>query len=1781
MAYNLPLPADIEALTLVDLLSWRAQMQPQQTAYTFLLDGETKAAQISYQQLDRQAQAIQKLLVSLGVTNQRALLIYPPGLDYIAAFFGCLYAGVVAVPIYPPRKNRSLLRLQAIIADAQATVALTTSDLLPMVQPLLAEAGNATPLHWVTTDSLDAGSDAIAPLKIAPEQLAFLQYTSGSTSTPKGVMLSHSNLIHNLDLIQRSFNHTPESQGVIWLPPYHDMGLIGGILQPLYAGFPVTLLSPVAFLQRPLRWLQAISHYRATTSGGPNFAYNLCIERITPEQRATLDLSSWTVAFNGAEPIRAETLERFAATFAECGFRREALYPCYGLAEATVLVSGDSIDRQPVLQTVASDALAAHTVIATEPDATEARQLVSSGRERPGVRLQIVDPQTCIRCASGTIGEIWVAGPSVAQGYWSQPEATTSTFAARLADTGEGPFLRTGDLGFLRDGELFVTGRIKDLIIIRGRNHYPQDIEETVGRSHPALRLGGGAAFSVELGGEERLVIVHELERDHRRADSATVAAAVRQAVAAQHELQTSAVVLIKPGSLPKTSSGKIQRQACKAQLLAGELDILGQSWLDESADSGAPEDDLSRDQLLAYAPAERHAVLAADLRSRIAHILRIHPDDIAVEQPLIALGLDSLAAIELSHDLETRLGVQGSLSMILEGTSVATLAETLLSQLGTALPALIVPRDPAAAHPLSQGQRALWYLQQLAPNSTAYTIARALRITGKLDVEALRQSLQALVDRHAALRTTFSLHNNEPVQHVHSTMPVALSVEDASAWSAAARDAEMLAEAQRPFDLERGPLMRARLFTSAADKHLLLVFHHIAVDLWSIVLLLYELRVLYPAARHGGSALLPPPPIQYTDYVYWQNDLLASGEGERLWSYWQRRLAEPLPTLDLPTDAPRAPIQSYQGAQYVFTLDEQITRSLRELAQQSGATLYMTLLAIFTTLLFRYTGQQDLVIGAATTGRRRAELAGLVGYLVNPVVLRIDLAGNPAFADLLRQVRQTVLGALDHQEYPFPLLVERLQPIHDPSRSPLFQVMFVLEKPQLASAQDLAAFILGHSGHPLLLDDLTLEPHPLQQDVAQFDLTLTVVAEGDSLTAGIEYNTALFEALTIQRLAEHFTLLAQTIGAHAQQRLADLDLLTPVEHSLIRGWNATVRDYPRNRTLIELFDACVDHMPDHVAVVLADLAAVQEQITYRELDRRANQLAHHLRGLGVGPDCLVGLCVERSINLVIGILGILKAGGAYVPLDPTYPQERLALMLDTAGVAILLTQERLRAVLPEPIPHVVDLDRDQPMLQQASTERLPMSAAPANLAYVLFTSGSTGRPKGVACHHAGVVNLLDAFQRGWPVPTGAAWSLWASLSFDASVYELFSALLSGGRLEIVPEPIRPDPAAFLQWLEARQIESAFLPPFMVEDLTAAIAQRPERWAFKRLMVGVEPLRGELLATIGRHLPEVKVINAYGPTETTVCSTLYAVDPHAEHQGNTPIGFPLQNSSIYLLDAQMQLVPVGTTGEVYIGGDGLARGYLSRPDLTAERFVPNPWADRPGSRLYRTGDLARYAPDGALRFMGRSDNQVKLRGVRIELGEIEAVLRQHADVREAIVQVSADTYERKQLVAYVVPRDSHVPSSADLRAWLHQRLPSSMLPGAFVMLEQLPLLPNGKLDRRRLAALDRDQRQQAIAFVAPHSLTEQTLAAIWADLLAVERVGAQDHFFELGGHSLLATQLVSRIDEAFQIRLPLQHILQTPTLAELARSIDTLVWVAQEQGGVDDAPAEDHEEFIL
>jgi amino acid adenylation domain-containing protein len=1049
-----------------------------------------------------------------------------------------------------------------------------------------------------------------------------------------------------------------------------------------------------------------------------------------------------------------------------------------------------------------------------------------------------------------------------------------------------------------------------------------------------------------------------------------------------------------------------------------------------------------------------------------------------------------------------------------------------------------IIPVSRDEDLPLSFAQQRLWFLHQLSPDSTAYNLLEALRLEGALNLVALEQSLTELIRRHEILRTTFPMVDGKPVQRIAPPSTVTWQIEDLQGLSTEEQTAQFrqmaIAAALKPFDLAGEPLVQFTLLKLSPYSYILLLkMHHIIYDGWSLSIFFGELSQLYEAFTQGLPSPLAELPIQYADFAVWQRQWLTGEVLDRQLNYWREQLAGLTPILELSTDYPRPPVQTFQGGVECFQLDRHLTQRLKQLSQESDATLFMTLLAAFLVLISRYSGQLDLVVGSPIANRNSKSVEPLMGFFANTLAFRGNLSGNPSFREFHEQVRQTTLSAYAHQDLPFEMLVEKLQLDRDLSRNPLVQVLFSLQNTPQSSSN---------------LSGLIIENMPLPLDVrARFDLEVNYWEIPGGLEGVWCYNSDLFDATTITRIGEHFQTLLQAIVANQEMRISELPLLSPAQrHQLLVEWNDTQVDYPHDLCIHELFAEQVERNPDAVAV-----AFEEQQLTYDELNCRANQLAHCLRSLGVGADVLVGICVERSWEMIVGLLGILKAGGAYVPLDPEYPQERLSFMLADTQIKVLLTQQNLVEKLQKHQVKLVCLDTDSPVIAQCSQDNAiapPIADVQAtNLAYVIYTSGSTGQPKGVEVVHRGVNRLLfgvnyvhlDETQRFLQI---------APISFDASTFEIWGALLHGARCVLFPESI-PTAKSLSEEIHKHGITVLWLTSALfnsiIDDDPQALSE------IKQLLIGGEALS---LAHVNRAfetLPFTQIINGYGPTESTTFTCCYPIPRKIETTiESIPIGSPIANTQVYILDDYLQPVPVGVPGELHVSGAGLARGYLNRPELTQEKFIPNPFDN---SKLYKTGDLARYLPDGNIEYLGRIDHQVKIRGFRIELGEIEAVLSQHEDVQISCVIVREDTPGEKQLVAYIVPQKDVTLTTSELRQFLGNKLPGYMIPSAFVMLDSLPLTPNGKVDRRALKAPAHTSNSDR--FIEVRNQLELKLLQIWSNILKIDKIGVQDNFFDLGGHSLLAPYLMTQIKQQIGKDIPVKDLFQNPTIEQLAAII--------------------------
>ncbi|MEN8443422.1 MAG: amino acid adenylation domain-containing protein, partial [Cyanobacteria bacterium J06555_13] len=1044
------------------------------------------------------------------------------------------------------------------------------------------------------------------------------------------------------------------------------------------------------------------------------------------------------------------------------------------------------------------------------------------------------------------------------------------------------------------------------------------------------------------------------------------------------------------------------------------------------------------------------------------------------------------------------------------------------------------VSRDQAL--PLSLGQERLWFVDQLDGENSAYNASVMIRMNGDLNIQALKAALSAIVNRHEILRTSFPCVSNQPTQCIHPEATFDIELIDLQNIKAGTQEAVLQQQLQEsaiaPFDLEIAPPIRSNLWQLSVTEHmLLLTMHYIIADGWSMGVLTQELSRLYQDFCAENSPSLPALPIQYADYAVWQREWLSPELIDTQLNYWKQQLAGAPQLLQLPTDRPRPNQQTYQGkTKTIELLNVAQTQELETLSQQSGMTLFMTLQAAFSTLLYRYSGQSDILMGTSSANRNRSELESLVGFFINTLVLRTRFEDNPSFATLLTQVRETTLEAYQHQETPFGSVVEALQPKRSLSYSPLIQVQFLLQNAPLEDFK---------------LANLTSTASKLTTVTTKFDLTLSITKTHQGLVADWEYSTDLFDESTIERMAAHLQSILSAIIKNPQLTVEELPLLSAAKSDrILFGWNDTATEYNQDQLIHRLFEAQVTKTPDAVAVVFEE-----KQLTYQELNQKANQLAAYLQRLGVKPDGLVGVCIERSVEMVIGLLGILKAGGAYVPIDPHYPADRIGYMLADSDVSVLLTEKTVHDALPSHNAQVICLDEGWDSIAKHSQKNANVDVASDNLAYVIYTSGTTGNPKGVMNTHHGIRNRLLWMQEAYQLAEGDRVLQKTPFSFDVSVWEFFWTLITGATIVVAKPEGHKDRDYLVNLIAKEKITTLHFVPSMLQVFLQA-AHLEKCSCLKRVFCSGEALPFELTQTFFAKL-QCELHNLYGPTEAAIDVSYWQCHADDELQ-SVPIGRPIANTQLHILDRLLQPVPIGVAGDLYIGGHGLARGYLNRPDLTQEKFIPNPFDSSNATRLYKTGDVARYLPDGNIDYLGRIDNQVKIRGFRIELGEIEVVLNAHPQIQQTVVIATADKNNDKRLIAYVVAQSPI--ANAQLRDHLKAGLPEYMVPSAFVVLDSLPLTPNGKIDRKALPEpsgdINRDQD-----YIAPRTPSEEIIANIFTSVLGLENIGVHDNFFELGGHSLLATQLISRLQVAFSLEIPLRELFAYPTVAQLDSAI--------------------------
>lgn len=1665
------------------------------------------SSRVTYRELDASANRLAEYLCSVGAGRGTIVGIFMErSPEMIVAVLGILKAGAACLPLNPSYPSG---RLAFMLQDSNASAVISEHGLAARLPD------TKTPRIFLDNELKTAmpKTEESVPAAVDPEAAAYVIYTSGSTGEPKGVVMPHRALV-NL----AHWHRTTESRSgrVLQFASLTFDVSFQEIFSTLAAGGTLVLLPDatridIAELGRFIQQNQ-IERFHLPVVVLQKLAEQFC-ENPTP-------LSCVREFMVGGEQLQiTPDIIRLFEQMGDC-----TLYNHYGPSETHVMTS-----------------------FPLRPPASAWPALPPLGRPLANTQVYVLDGHL-LPVPVGVSGELYIGGDCVAHGYLNRPGLTAARFIPDPFGGRPGARMyKTGDLvRYLPDGNLEFLGRNDFQVKIRGMRIELGEIEVAL-RAHPLVR--------------EAVVTVRTEERNEKTLaayivpQSASVAAKDLRAFLKdrlpEHMVPAYFVMLQE---FPLTSSGKINRLALPAP---GEDDGAVSDYV---APETAVEKVLAKifSEVLGLTRAGAldnffdlggHSLMATQVASRIREAFRV---DLPVRSIFEEPAIRGLARSILGNQVDRRR-IERTAELLLELQVSGDKQEAIFVEEidGAAAPPEklrpVGPREPRheastrtervlKTAPLSFAQQRLWFLDQYEPQSILYNLPASLRLKGRLNIEALGASFNEIVRRHESLRTTFGLSEERPVQLVHEPGAWKLTVNDLRQFPGDEREeiaARLMQEdAEAPFDLTKGPLLRTQLLRLAEDDHiLLLTMHHIVSDGWSIQVFIRELAFFYEGFCEGKKPAIADLSWQYTNFSTWQRQWLQGTVLAEQLGYWKQKLSGIPPVLELPLDRPRPPYKTFNGASVAFHIPKKLAQQVVQLGRREGTTLFMALLSAFYVFLYRYTGQEDLVVGSPIANRNRREVEDLIGFFVNSLVMRTQLSSELTFRELLARVREVSLEAFAHQDVPFEKLVEELQPERNLSHSPLFQVVFHLQN---ALTEELR------------LPGLSISAINSETKQAKYDLSLSAFEAEDGLNTFLNYNTDLFEPETIARMATHFQMLLQAAVEAPDRHISRLALLSAEEeHQLLFTWNDSRRDYGKNRLVHHAVEEHARLRPDTIAVRSGNAT-----LTYGELNRRANQLAHQLRKLGVGPEAIVGICSERSVEMMVALIGILKSGGAYLALDPTYPKSRLAFMLDEARVKALVTQQALDPQLPENSAQRIYLDSDAEELSRESDQNPASGVRPENLAYVIYTSGSTGKPKGIMIQHGSLANYIAWANEFMLDDTVKSVPAVQALTFDGSLKQIFSPLLRGIEVRIMEKTEVADPVALLQALKGQKNVRFSSVPSMWKAVLDAVESDPaiSHDLITRAFVGGEELPKSLVDRMFARFPGLLLWNFYGPSEITAAATAALV----QAGGRITIGRPIAGKKIHILDAQLQPVPIGVTGEIYIGNEGVARGYLQRADLTAESFIPDPFSREPGARLYRTRDRGRYLADGSIEFLGRYDHQVKVRGFRIELGEIEAALREHHGLSEAVALIRKGTDDEKYIAAYVVPAQQPGPAAGELRAWLKERLPEYMVPSAWVHLEHLPLTPSGKLDRALLPEPERGRPDLDSLFVPPRTAVEEMLAEIFAAILSLERIGIDDNFFELGGHSLLATRVVTRIRKVFNADLPLRRFFERPTIREMA-----------------------------
>ncbi|MDY6935439.1 MAG: amino acid adenylation domain-containing protein [Spirochaetota bacterium] len=1782
--------------TLVNVLRVASIIAPDKGVLHVGEDGAERRQ--TYAELLQSAKAVLGGLRDSGLRpGDQVVLQVDDSPSFLSAFWGSLLGGFVPVPLPIPggfpisegmdRITRvcSILERPFIVTDQEMENYKVLGDIeIKQVDELL-EHAPARGYH-----------------RAKPEDTAILVFSSGSTGDPKGVMLSHRNILSALEagsfsfidvgsgdyrpiigfifhvikrmiwkdkkagFLRRAISSLSESSVgnfitrtkpgrtildtllilsgckvaplvalsfddiclANWMPYSHVLGLIGFHLGPTGNGLPQITISTKTFVQNPALFLKLIEKYRVTYVPCPNFACQWLTTQVSDEDIEGLDLSCIKMLGNGSEPISPSVTRSFIDKFSKYGLDPKAMCMSYGMSEATVEITFPHLYEEAIFYRVDKNLFFKDKLISPTTIEEDSIEIADVGAPIQCMMVRIVDDDDRL-LHENMVGHIQVKGPTVSKGYYNYPDANENLFC-------DG-WIRTGDMGFMMNGRVAITGRQKDIIFVHGQNLYAHDIEEYIkrvpGMAYREFAIAGLRHYESD---SEKIILF--IRTTESRDAIAGLLSRVNNDLVANMGITIDFIVTVD--EIPRTPSAKVKRFKLREEFENDEFTNV-----------------ISLDDVTALV----HESIEGDegeLSEVEEGLINIWKDVTGVEvigrfDNFFDLGGNSLKATKVASRIQEEFAVDIPIRSLFEHQNIESLASIIDSMIAVGAARRfppIVALESMDYYEVSHAQKRLWYLDKVIPNSPFYNIPAAVLIEkSQVDIDILKRSIHAVVDRHESLRTRFDTIDGKPVQIIADTIEADIKEIDISNEKSQEKRLQHIVDDEKlkPFNIQAGPLFRVRIVKISDYSHaIIIIMHHIISDFWSMGLLLQEVLGNYFTLLNNNPSPFPELRIQYKEFAHWQNRLI---EGEGIGDqeeYWLQNLQGELPLLDLPTDRPRPAIQTQRGETHRMVIDIDSANKIKEFARDQDVTPFMLTLAIFKVLLHKLSGQDDIIIGSPIANRNNANIEPLIGFFVNVLPMRSDFSDNPIFSDLLLQIKRTALGAYANQDYPFDKLVEILNPVRDMSRSPVFDVVYEYR-------EGLDVFFAGLDSDEISVKNITGD-----DPMAKFDIFVTINDISEEMIMQFEYNADLFNRPTIERIMGFFLNLIREIPKSHNRPISEIDMLCPKERAdILFKFNNTARDFPKDKCVHELFEEQVNIFPDKDALVFGD-----DSISYSQLNKMSNRIACRLREHGVGRGEYVAIIVERSFDMIAGVLGILKAGGAYVPIESEYPLSRTKYMLDEIQAPVVIIHEQFLDTLPEYDGYVMCLESFWKEGETIESADLNNINKPDDVAYVIYTSGSTGKPKGVMVPHVGISRLVKNTNFADITPEDRFLQI-ATFAFDAATLEFWGPLLNGGTLFLARGSDVTSPDGLADLLLSNDISIIFLTVVLYNQL---IDLRPDAISkLRRLLVGGEALSvSHIRKGLGFVLPGV-ISNGYGPTENTTFSCHYPVKSVPEGANSIPIGYPIANSRVYILDKYLKPVPIGVRGEVFLGGYGLAKGYLNDSEKTANSFIKNPIMDVDDPILYRTGDIGRWLPDGSVDFMGRIDHQVKVRGHRIELGEIESVMREHGNIKDCVVVVNELEGGNKAIVAYHVSEDD-VPID-ELRSFMRDSLPDYMLPNLFMRLDELPLNQNGKVDRSALPEPHGMRPEMSTDFVAPSDEIQSIIVKTWEDVLGIEGIGVCDNFFDLGGDSIISLQVVSRLNQRGFLLQP-KDILLYQTIAELSTIVEIAKGVEAEQGPV-------------